>query len=159
MSKHKREHRWVIVKNGAALMTYEYMAFFFTDNFDDDDKPVYYNQITDSSIDIWSLAYRSKRTAEIVLKELSSIEKKSHEENPQYTPEEIDNWGTKYPDDPSKFFMPSFGEDFDGAYVAKVYNYPYAQPYITSKNKRKQIKLERLNRRRAYEKKKEQKNG
>lgn len=102
MSKHKREHRWVIVKNGTALMTYEYVAFFFTDNFDDDDKPVYYNQITDSSIDIWSLAYRSKRTAEIVLKELSSIEKKSHEENPQYTPEEIDNWGTKYPDNPSQ---------------------------------------------------------
>ncbi len=150
MSKHKKEHRWVIVKNGAALMTYEYVAFFFTDDGDN----VYYNQITDDVIDIWSLAYKTKSGAETVLKDFKSLYGKRKLDNPEYTQEEIDNWGTKYPDDPSKFFMPSFGEDFDGAYVAKVYNYPYAQPYITSKNKRKQIKLERLNRKKAYEKKK-----
>jgi len=154
MSKHKKEHRWVIVKNGAALMTYEYVAFFFTDDGDN----VYYNQITNDAIDIWSLAYKTKRDAETVLKDFKSLYEKQKLDNPEYTQEEIDNWGTKYPDDPSKFFMPSFGEDFDGAYVAKVYNYPYAQPYITSKNKRKQIKLERLNRKKAYEKKMEQKN-
>lgn len=155
MSKHKKEHRWVIVKNGAALMTYEYVAFFFTDDGDN----VYYNQITDDVIDIWSLAYKTKRGAETVLKDFKNLYGKWKLDNPEYTQEEIDNWGTKYPDNPSKFFMPGFGEDFDGAYVAKVYNYPYAQPYITSKNKRKQIKLERLNRRRAYGKKRGQKNG
>lgn len=149
MSKHKKEHRWVIVKHGAALMTYEYVAFFFTDDGDN----VYYNQITDDVIDIWSLAYKTKRDAEAVLNDFKSLYEKQKLDNPEYTQEEIDNWGTKYPDDPSKFFMPSFGEDFDGAYVAKVYNYPYAPPYITSKNKRKQIKLERLNRKKAYEKK------
>lgn len=122
MGKHKREHRWVIVRHGAALMTYEYLAFFFTDNFDDDDKPVYYNQITDKSIDIWSLAYRSKRTAEIVLKELSSIEKKSREENPQYTQEEKDYWEWNGE-------MPVFNEEWgDDITIVKVYNYPYANP-------------------------------
>ena len=149
MSKHKKEHRWVIVKHGAALMTYEYVAFFFTDDGDN----VYYNQITDDVIDIWSLAYKTKSGAETVLKDFKNLYGKWKLDNPEYTQEEIDNWGTKYPDNPSKFFMPGFGEDFDGAYVAKVYNYPYAQPYITSKNKRKQIKLERLNRKKAYEKK------
>ena len=122
MSKHKREHRWVIVRHGAALMTYEYMAFFFTDNFDDDDKPVYYNQITDKSIDIWSLAYRSKHSAESMLKELSSIEKKSREENPQYTPEEKEYWGWNGE-------MPAFNEEWgDDITIVKVYNYPYASP-------------------------------
>lgn len=122
MGKHKREHRWVIVRHGAALMTYEYLAFFFTDKFDDGDKPVYYNQITDKSIDIWSLAYESKRVAECVLEELSSIERKSHEENPQYTPEEKEYWEWNGE-------MPVFNEEWgDDITIAKVYNYPYARP-------------------------------
>ena len=92
MSKHKKEHRWVIVKNGAALMTYEYVAFFFTDDGDN----VYYNQITNDAIDIWSLAYKTKRDAETVLKDFKSLYEKQKLDNPEYTQEEIDNWGTKY---------------------------------------------------------------
>ena len=125
MSKYKREHRWVICKNKCALMTYEGQAYFFTDKPDRS----YYNLINESSLDIWTVAFRAKQDAENWLNILKDLYKNgdiSQGEHGVFVDSSTEEYGDI-----------TFNENFDDTEVVKVYNYPYA-PYKMNKNQYRQ---------------------
>lgn len=114
-NKHKKEHCWVIVKNGVALMTYEWEAFFFTDSSEG-----YYNKVSNDCLDIWTLQFSTKLYAEEWLKTNKYLAEKYL--SPEgYSKEDIDYYGNGEEDN-----MPGYAESLDDAYVLKVYNHPYA---------------------------------
>lgn len=132
MSKHKNGYSWVIVNmHNAALMTYEFEAYFFTDNPDG----TYYNTVDnpDSPIDIWTVTYSSKEEA---LANLADFKKMYAIIGPIQ-----DKWEKKIEltEEEKKLCKeyPSFGESFDGCMVKKTYGYCYA-PTKKDLNKQKQ---------------------
>ena len=122
MSKHKYGKSWVIVnKHNAALMTYEYEAYFFTDKPDN----TYYNIVEspDAPIDIWTVTFSSKQAALDALKDfkeeyviVSPLQDK-YDKKIELTEEE-QALCEKYP---------SYGESFEGCIVKKSYGYCYCQ--------------------------------
>lgn len=127
MSKHKRQHRWVIVKNGSALMTYEWDAFFFSDKENEDGSRDYYNTLNRDVLDIWTVSFPTKRDAQHFL-ERAKWASNEYLKQAALIPE-----GQKYfSEEQVKYLEKSLGieecyaEDFEGAYIAKTYNYPYA---------------------------------
>lgn len=125
MSKHKRQHRWVIVKNGSALMTYEYYVYFFSDKENEDGSLDYYNTL-DDELDIWTVSFRTKQRAKDFL-EMCKWAYSEYEKQVALIPE-----GEKYFSKKQLQYLEALGiteeyaENFDGAYIAKTYNYPYA---------------------------------
>ena len=120
MSKHKHGYSWVIVnKHNAALMTYEFEVYFFTDKPDN----TYYNTVDtpDTPLDIWTLPYSSKAEA---LADLSDFKRMYSIVSPIQ-----DKWEKKIEltEEEQKLCKeyPSFGESFDGCTVKKSYGCSY----------------------------------
>lgn len=132
MSKHKYGCSWVIVnKHNAALMTYEFEAYFFTDNPDN----TYYNTVAtpDTPLDIWTLAYSSKTDA---LADLNDFKRMYAIVGPIQDKWEKKIELTEEEQELCKEY-PSFGESFEGCTVKKSYGCYYA-PNKKELKKRKQ---------------------
>jgi len=132
MSKHKHGYSWVIVnKHNAALMTYEFEAYFFTDKSDN----TYYNTVDtpDTPLDIWTLPYSSKVDA---LADLNDFKRMYAIVGPIQ-----DKWEKKIEltEEEQKLCKeyPSFGESFEGCTVKKSYGCYYV-PNKKELKKRKQ---------------------